>query len=813
MEIHVQIDNTMPDSRPSMLAFATMVLITAFAAPASAQEKPSNRSSAVGQTPVCAPTTGVGNPSVLTGQYDNYRDAHNGDETCLYATALKTGAVTLAEASYSPLLVDTPPTSTGLAGNNPIYAQPLYVAGITVQHPVKGTCSPCNMVILATAFGSIFAYNADNGNLLWKRSGTGGKPGTNSLWADDCGATGGVIGGVPGKAAPYIGPGLPFAGIVSTPVIDATPVSPYTYTMFVTSACQTAAPLVEEWWLHEIDLTGQASGADVAGQDISTIQIKPSAGGATMNVPNQLQRPALLEVKVPGATPNPLIYVAFGVAGVEDNETSYPYHGWLLGYTVESNGALAPTPALTFSTTPTGCGVGGGTTQCPSGNGGAPACDCLQPSGFQNAPNWGGLGGGIWMSGKGPASRTDGSNVAHTFVATANGGFQVGSASNWGDSILDFHLSQAAGMPTTPSDYFTPSGGPGDCWITNTCAPVLQPPLLLSSCAYDTPGDGTCNRTVEFFNEYDWDMGVSGIALFDFGSSEHYAVTVDKGGYGYLLQQDQLQGFKAGDPGNIFPFAALDTLCTGAAHTCHRVTSLAFYNNTLYLWPYEENLKSLQFNLTPITPAGSPAIYTDTTGGTVTGPGCATGSCPCSGGSCFTHTVIPGDQLIANGCSGSSCPVITGVASDTELTVSPPFSQAIPKTKPVPYTYSGYFVNPVRDTNPEGSEVGYPGGSLVVTSNGIETGTGVVWALIGDNSSQETGVGSGYAEAYDAVGLEKVWSTYGIASFELSRFAMPTVARGLLFVPTYNITASKTNPNCTSAAPCVGALVYQGAAN
>jgi len=761
------------------------------------------------QTPVCPPAAGAGTMSVLTGQYDNYRDAHNGNETCLYPAAIHNGAVTLAEASFSPLLVDAPPASTGLEGNNPIYAQPLYVSGITVQNPAAGTCSPCNMVVLATAFGSIFAYNADNGNLLWKRSGTDGQPGTNWLWADDCGATGGVFGAIPGKGSPYVGPGLPFAGIVATPVIDASPPSPYSYTMFVTSLCKTASPAVEQWWLHEIDLTGLASGADVAGQDISTVRIQPSTGGVPMNVPNQLQRPALLEVKVPGATPNPLIYVGFGVAGVEDSETSYPYHGWFLGYTVDSSGAFVQTPALTFAATPTGCGTGGGTTQCPAGDGGAPPCDCLQPSGFQNAPNWGGLGGGIWMSGKGPASRTDSSGVAHTFVATGNGGFQVGSASNWGDSILDFHLSQAGGMPATPSDYFTPFGGPGDCWITNNCSPVIQPPLELSSCALDTPGDGTCNHTVEFYNEYDWDMGVSGIALFDSGSNGHYAVTIDKGGYGYLLHQDQMLGFATGDPGNVFPFAALDTMCSGAAHTCDRVTSLAFYNNTLYYWPYKETLKALQFNLNPITPAGSPAIYTDSSGANVTGSGCATGSCPCSGGSCFTHTVIPGDRLIANGCSGSGCPVVTSVASDTQVTVSPAFSPAIAQANPVAYSYNGYFVNPVRDVNPQGGNVGYPGGELVVTSNGTETNTGVVWALIGDGAR----AGSGYAEAYNAAGLPKLWSSSPLASFNLSLFAMPTVVNGSLFIPTYKITASQANPSCTSAAPCVGALVYRGTAN
>jgi len=812
----------MTDSRRPMPALATLVLAAGLAAPAGAQTIHAGNA-AVGPVdagilatpaPVCPPAAGAGVISVLTGQYDNYRDAHNGNETCLYSTSIQSGAVTLAEASFSPLLVDTPPASTGLEANNPIYAQPLYVSSITVLNPVKGTCKPCNMVVLATAFGSIFAYNADNGNLLWSRTGTGGRPGTNWLWADDCGATGGVVGGIPGVAAPYTNPGLPFAGIVSTPVIDAAPPAPYAYTMFVTSLCKTASPAVEQWWLHEIDLAGLASGADVAGQDISTVQIQPSVGGVPMNVPNQLQRPALLEVKVPGATLNPLIYVAFGVAGgVEDDESTNPYHGWLLGYTLASSGSLAPAPALNFVATPTGCSSGGGTTQCLTGNGGAPACDCLQPSGFQNAPNWGGLGGGIWMSGKGPASRTDSTGLAHTFVGTGNGGFQNSGASNWGDSILDFHLSQAGGMPLSPSDYFTPYGGPGDCWIANNCSPAIQPTLQLTSCAYDSPGDGTCNRTVELFNEYDWDMAVSGIALFDKGTAGHYAVTVDKGGYGYLLSQDQLLGFASGDPGNLFPFAAPDTLCSSTGSTCHRATSLAFYNNTLYLWPYQEALKALHFSQSPISPAGSPTIYTDGTGTVVTGPGCATGSCPCSGGSCFTHSVIPGDRLIADGCSGPACPVVTSVTSDTQVTVSPAFSPPIPQSQPVPYTYSGYFVNPVRATNPAGSQVGYPGGELAVTSNGTTAGTGVVWGLIAEKNSQENRVGSGYVSAYDAVSLKRLWSTSALSKFNLSRFAMPTVVHGSLFIPTYSITASQANASCTSAAPCVGVLVYRGAAN
>jgi len=760
------------------------------------------------QTPVCPPSTSTGNPNVFTGQYDNARDAYNGTETCLNSAAISGGSVTVAEASFSPLLVDTPPASLNGGSpvtTNPIYAQPLYVPGITVHNPAQGTCSPCDMVVIATAYGSIFAYNADNGYLLWSRTGTSGAQGTNWLWADDCGASGNVVGSLTSN---YIGPGLPFAGIVSTPVIDNGPPSPYTYTMFLTSVCQTGGLTPQQqWWLHEIDLAGLASGADLAGQDISTVQINPTG----MNVTNQLQRPALLEIKVSEATPNPLIYVAFGVAGPE-NVSAKPYHGWLLGYTINSSAAFVTTPSLAFVATPSGCGSGGGTTQCPTGNSGTPPCDCLVPSGDQSAPNWGGMGGGIWMSGRGPASRTDSTGLAHTYVATGNGGFQNSSTTNWGDGILDFHLS-SAGMPTSPSDYFTPFGGPPDCWETNTCSPVIQPSLAGTSCAYDTPGDGTCSHTVELYNEYDWDMGVSGITLFNDSSSHYFAVAVDKGGFGFLLLQDNMKHFASGDPGNLFPFQAVGTTCSGAGYTCDRTTSLAFYNNTLYFWPYQEVLRSLQFNESSIS-AGSATIYTNSAGTTVTGSGCTTGSCPsCSGGSCFTHTVIPGDWLVADGCSGSSCPVVTAVNSDTQVTVSPPFSPAIPASDPVNYNYSGYFVNPIGDTVPTAGQVGYPGGSVIVTSNGTASETGVVWGLYGGPSSTEDNAGAGYLDAYDAGTLSALWSTYHHSSFNLARFALPTVAHGSLFIPTYNITASQGTMHgsaCSSSAPCLGVLVYQG---
>src|SRR6202021_717967 len=108
------------------------------------------------------------------------------------------------------------------------------------------------------------------------------------------------------------------------------------------------------WYLHEIDLTNQLQ--DVVGSG-SPLEISGTADGGTLNfAPGEvLQRPALLEVQNVGATPANVIYVAFGSAVPEaphpTTGQSYPYHGWIFGYsTTGANNALVQDFA--FSTTP-----------------------------------------------------------------------------------------------------------------------------------------------------------------------------------------------------------------------------------------------------------------------------------------------------------------------------------------------------------------------------------------------------------------------------------------------------------------------------
>jgi hypothetical protein len=157
--------------------------------------------------------TASGKPCVLTGQYDNERDAYNANETTLVCSshpcALNLKQVLMSSGSNpgTLLLVDPscPTCSNDLpqitanggtsyyqATANPIYAQPLYVPGMTVSSPANtdNCVSSCNMLVAATLNGTVFAWNADTGMQLWSRQGgpNSNVQNSNALWYDDCSA-------------------------------------------------------------------------------------------------------------------------------------------------------------------------------------------------------------------------------------------------------------------------------------------------------------------------------------------------------------------------------------------------------------------------------------------------------------------------------------------------------------------------------------------------------------------------------------------------------------------------------------------------
>jgi len=193
-----------------------------------------------------------------------------------------------------------------------LYAQPLYVQNVRI--PGKGVH---NVIYLATAHNSVYAFDADDPNFklpFWRVN---------------------------------LGPSVPAAevyttkwtdmrvqiGITSTPVIDAR-----SGTIFVEAKTKEHGTYVQR--LHALDIT---TGAERPG---SPLLIKASVPGTgmesdhgkvTFDPVKELQRPGLL---LTGG----VVYLAFG-----SHADSPPFHGWILGYDART---LAQTCA--FNLTPNG---------------------------------------------------------------------------------------------------------------------------------------------------------------------------------------------------------------------------------------------------------------------------------------------------------------------------------------------------------------------------------------------------------------------------------------------------------------------------
>jgi ribosomal silencing factor RsfS len=234
-------------------------------------------------TPACAilvlsvcllPAQLTGAAAILTQHNDLSRSGANPNETIL-----TTSNVT--------------PSSFGKLFSLPIdgytYAQPLYVPGVTI--PNKGTH---NVLYVATAHDSVYAFDADLGTLYWRVSLGTAVPssviGTDNIRVE--------------------------VGIISTPVIDASRGTLYV----VAKTYENGAQIFR---LHALDI---ASGAEkLAGP----VQLAASVGGSgvdssggrvSFSASQENQRAAVSLV-------NGIVYLAF--ASHEDND---PYHGWLLGY-------------------------------------------------------------------------------------------------------------------------------------------------------------------------------------------------------------------------------------------------------------------------------------------------------------------------------------------------------------------------------------------------------------------------------------------------------------------------------------------------
>jgi hypothetical protein len=296
-----------------------------------------------------------------------------------------------------------------------VYAQPLWVAQLTVNG------APRNVVFVATAHDSLFAFDADTGPCvqLWQAAlistAHGGTSGEVTVPA---GPTGYKVGSGDGDITPEV-------GVIGTPVID-----PSTNTLYVVSKSMNAAGTTFYQRLHAIDPT---TGNEKTGSPVTIAATFPGTGdgGTTVTLSPQLenQRSGLAFV-------NGAVYIAW--ASHEDNGG---YYGWIVGYTYNGS-AFTQGPVLNVT-----------------------------PNATQ---------GGIWMSGGAPAADANG----NLYLITGNGIFDANSSTapnnDYGDSFLQ--LSSSLGVLTyfAPSDEETDYtedqdfGAGGSALVLNLSSGPLQ---------------------------------------------------------------------------------------------------------------------------------------------------------------------------------------------------------------------------------------------------------------------------------------------------------------------------------------------------
>ncbi len=318
----------------------------------------------------------VGYAGLYTNQSDNSRTGQNLQETVL--TPQNVNVNTFGKLFSFPI-------------DGQINAQPLYVANVNVPSPLNGTAGYHNVLYVATANDSVYAYDADGkvkGGPLWKAS-----------FIDPPSVV-----PVPGSC---IKASSSIIGITPTPVID-----PTTNTIYVeartlegqTTAC--SGTYVHR--LHALDITtGQErfGGPVVIQASVAGTGEGSSGGVLAFDPQRENSRPGLL-LSQSAQDVNSVVYVA-----TASNEDTHPFHGWILGYDSQT---LAQ--KYVFCSTP---------------DGGA---------------------GGIWHGGGGLAADSDGNIFVQTGNGTFDAGDDFGSSvlmlapNNASLGVTDFY---------TPSNYAT----------------------------------------------------------------------------------------------------------------------------------------------------------------------------------------------------------------------------------------------------------------------------------------------------------------------------------------------------------------------
>jgi hypothetical protein len=250
-------------------------------------------------------------PNVLTWRYDNTHQGQNTQETVLTPTNVNTN-------TFGKLFSQTV--------DGQVYAQPLYVANLTVNGVTH------NVIFIVDEHDSVYAFDADsnggtNSAPLWQASMISTAHGAAS------GATTVPYTDVQGGAGDI----HPEIGITSTPVIDLT-----TNTLFVLAKSKENGNYVQR--LHALNIL---TGNEQSGSPVSLSASVPGNGtgssGGTLAFSTMWQNNrSALDLF------NGNIYIGFGSHGDDG-----PWHGWVLVY----NETTLKRTAV-FCTSPNGDGDG-----------------------------------------------------------------------------------------------------------------------------------------------------------------------------------------------------------------------------------------------------------------------------------------------------------------------------------------------------------------------------------------------------------------------------------------------------------------------
>jgi len=299
----------------------------------------------------------------------------------------------------------------------------------------------------------------------------------------------------------------PTIGVTSTPVIDRN--AGAHGIIYLVAMSRTSASNTFHQRLHALDIT---TGAESLGGPVEIAASYPTLGGPTTFDPAQYEERAALLLA------NGTVYTSW-----TSHCDAYPYTGWIIAY---NSSTLAPTAVLNV------------------------------------APNSGGMGPAIWMSGGGPAADAAG----NVYLLTANGVFETtldaNGFPNQGDFGNSFLKLSTAGGTLAVNDYFT---------------------------MYNAPEESS----------RDADLGSGGIMLLpdlqdSGGTVRHLAVGAGKDGNLYVVNRDSMGRFNSASNQQIWQ------QLTGAVAPGIWSTP-AYFNGALYFGPNNGTLLRFAINAARIS--------------------------------------------------------------------------------------------------------------------------------------------------------------------------------------------------------------------